>query len=197
MLDLALNLLPDKQILLNSGVVSNYPTQQQHPLPDSNTRLVSISESDLAVILAFLDESMVDYVPLVVSVGENRNRWIAYPKPFNRDLSIGEVVPFGTVGLTIRYVGSVDTFDRYPLTADRSRALLRERVAIIRERLMVDLTAYMTRIAEALEGIEVEVGDATSALERVATAVESQTTSEGLDDIASAVGALAPLVALI
>jgi hypothetical protein len=98
---------------------------------------------------------------------------------------------------TVRYVGDVSEYDAYPSANDIARSLLRERLAVIRERLMVDLTAYMTPIAEALEGIEVEVGDATSALERVATAVESQTTSEGLDDIASAVGALAPLVALI
>ena len=72
-----------------------------------------------------------------------------------------------------------------------------QRVATLEERLMVDLTEYMTRLAEALEGIEVEVGDATSALERVATAIESQQAGEGLEGVVDAIGALAPLVALI
>lgn len=198
MLDLALNLLPDKYIQLSSGVILDYPAGYLHPLPDTNTRLIAISESDLAIILAMLSETQADYVPISITAVSGRSTPLtAYPRPFGRDVNNGEIVGVFGRPATVRYIGDVSEYDASPLANDIARALLRERLAIIRERLMVDLTAYMTRIAEAIEGIEEELGDATDAMERIAVAVESQTTSEGLDDIASAVGALAPLVALI
>jgi hypothetical protein len=197
MLDVGLNLVPDRLFVLNNGSLVSPPQDLPRWLPDSNTRLVAISESDLAIILAMLSEPMADYVPInLVAVSRFTNNY-CYPSKPNADYQVGDVVKVGARDWTVSYVGDVEKYDTFPLTAERSRALLRERLAIIRERLMVDLTAYMTRIAEAIEGIEEELGDATDAMERIAVAVESQTTSEGLDDIASAVGALAPLVALI
>ena len=199
MLDLGLHLTPDKMLNVTTGAMVNYiPSPELHPLPDTNTRIVSLSESDLALLLALLDESLTSYIPIrCVLVRIGTGMFNAVPNPRQADYVTGDRVIVGATSRLIHYAGDVDKQDSYPLLPNLARELLRERVAVVRERLMVDLTAYMTRIAEALEGIEVEVGDATSALERVATAVESQTTSEGLDDIASAVGALAPLVALI
>jgi hypothetical protein len=202
MIDVNANLLPDKTIRVANGSIVDYifSATKPHPLPDTNTRLVAISESDLALILAMLDESQADYLPLAMTtarLGSRVSTVVTVPNNRQADYSVGDVVYSGASEFRVDYVGMVDDYDLAPRMQGIARALLRERLAIVRERLMVDLTQYLERIAASIEAIEEELGDATDSLERVAVAIESQTTTEGLDDIASAVGALAPLVALI
>lgn len=100
----------------------------------------------------------------------------------------GETVGSGVVGgVKIPVIGSKHE--------DIITTLWVNRLAELRERMMVDLTQLLTELNSHLALIEEHNERLADATERIALALESQQTGEGLEDIAGAIGALAPLLA--
>ena len=93
--------------------------------------------------------------------------------------------------------------EKYPVLDVRLKAidnphimeLWGRRIDQIKGRLMVDLTPYLQDIQTALETISEHNERLADASERIATALEAQASGEGLEDIAGAITALAPLLA--
>ena len=119
---------------------------------------------------------------------ENAYRFLIPEKRTGR-WAVGEEVG----GATIAAVG-------LPVLGDTNQDLLvadywQNRIDELRTRLMVDLTEYLQNLATSIALIEEHNERLADATERIATALESQATGEGLEDIAGAIGALAPLLA--
>lgn len=125
---------------------------------------------------------------VVSSELENTYRFLIPEKRTGR-WAVGEEVG----GATIAAVG-------LPVLGDTDQDLLvadywQNRIDELRTRMMVDLTEYLQDLAASISLIEEHNERLADATERIATALESQATGEGLEDIAGAIGALAPLLA--
>jgi hypothetical protein len=100
----------------------------------------------------------------------------------------GETIGDGVVGgVKIPVVGSKHE--------EIIKTLWVNRLDELRQRLMVDLTDLLTQLNSHLALIEEHNERLADASERIALALEAQQTGEGLEDIAGAIGALAPLLA--